>query len=69
MNLYGSAIEWLVRGARPPTAARGGGGWPRFAPVRRVEFLQDVRYVDARGLDADDEFGGDLAVGVAAGRG
>src|ERR1700750_3464386 len=31
------------------------------------EFAQDVRDVDADGLDADDERRGDLAVGVAAG--
>jgi hypothetical protein len=39
----------------------------RFAPVWRVEFAQDVRDVHAGGLDADDERGGDLAVGEAAG--
>ena len=45
-------------------AVRDGG---RFEPVRRVELAQDVRDVDAGGLDADHELGGDLAVGVAAG--
>jgi hypothetical protein len=37
-----------------------------FAPVRCIELLQDVRDMDAGGFDADDEFGGDLPVGVAA---
>jgi hypothetical protein len=36
-------------------------------PVRRPELAQDVRDVDADGLDADDERGGDLPVGIAAG--
>jgi hypothetical protein len=45
-------------------SVRDGG---RFAPVRRVEFLEDVRDVDGGGFDADDELRRDLAVGVAAG--
>jgi pimeloyl-ACP methyl ester carboxylesterase len=36
-------------------------------PVRRAELAEDVGDVDACRLDADDERGGDLAVGVAAG--
>src|SRR5690242_3957128 len=36
-------------------------------PVRRPELAQDVRDVDAGGLDADDERRGDLAVRVATG--
>jgi hypothetical protein len=38
----------------------------RLEPARRVELAQDVRDVHARGLDADRELGGDLAVGEAA---
>jgi hypothetical protein len=45
-------------------AVRDGGC---FEPVWRVELAQDVRDVDAGGLDADLELGGDLAVGDAAG--
>ena len=35
--------------------------------VRGVELAQDVRDVDAGGLDVITEFGGDLAVGEALG--
>jgi hypothetical protein len=45
-------------------AVRDGGC---FEPVWRVELAQAVRDVDAGGLDADHELGGDLAVGEAAG--
>src|SRR5436305_3886225 len=45
-------------------AVDGCGG---LEPVGRPELAQDVRDVDADGLDADDEYRGDLAVGVAAG--
>ena len=38
-----------------------------FASVGRVELAEDVRDVDAGGLDADHELARDLAVGVAAG--
>jgi hypothetical protein len=38
----------------------------RLAPVRRAQLLEDVRRVDAGGLDADDECARDLAIGVAA---
>jgi hypothetical protein len=51
------------------------GGWRGEAvddrgclePVRRPELAQDVRDVDADGLDADHERRGDLAVRIAAG--
>jgi hypothetical protein len=39
----------------------------RLAPVRGPELAQDVRDVDAGGLDADHEGRGDLAVGIAMG--
>ena len=53
-----------IRSARRSEVVRDGG---RLEPVRRAELAQDVRDVDARRLDADDERRGDLAVGVAAG--
>ena len=51
-------------GCRRGEAVRDRGG---FDPVLGVELSQDVRDVDAGGLDADHQRGGDLAVGVAAG--
>jgi hypothetical protein len=39
----------------------------RFPSISGVELAQDVRDVDARSADADNEFRGDLAVGEAAG--
>ena len=50
------------RGRGDAVGDRGG-----LEPVRHIEFLQDVRDVDAGCLGADDERGGDLAVRVAAG--
>jgi hypothetical protein len=37
----------------------------RLAAIRRAQFAQDVRHVDARGLDADEQALRDLAVGLA----
>src|SRR5690348_6082853 len=68
------AALWLARDLsglrfRSPGWWRGeaGDGRGGLEPVGCPEFAQDVRDVDADGLDADDERRGDLAVGVAAG--
>ena len=59
-----TASRWLLHGRLRGEPVRDRG---RLAPVRRTELAKDVRDVDARRLDADDERLGDLAIGVAAG--
>ena len=63
-NLRARQLRFRLPGWWRGEAGDGRGG---LEPVGRPEFAQDVRDVDADGLDADDERRGDLAVGVAAG--
>src|SRR6478735_1901388 len=58
-----SGLRFRLPGWWRGEAGDGRGG---LEPVGCPEFAQDVRDMDADGLDADDERRGDLAVGVAA---